>query len=134
VRRDIELSLGQRTESGDDAYDKVGEESAEKDSVESKDPDVIVRVNDPCGESETNADGLLAVWVAVFEEVAPDFFVGEGLVRLCEFDKVLISVVNGLALCELDGVWVAVQDTRYKSGLEAGGRARRIECEKLGSD
>lgn len=69
-----------------------------------------MRVNDPCGESETNADGLLAVWMAVFEEVAPDLFVGQGLVCFCEFDKVLISVVNGLALCKLDGVWMAVQE------------------------
>lgn len=69
-----------------------------------------MRVDDPCGESETNANGLLAVWMAVFEEVAPDLFVGEGLVCLCEFDKVLIGVVNGLTLCELHGVWVAVQE------------------------
>jgi hypothetical protein len=97
------------TDSRDDTYDEVGKESTKKDSVEPKDPDVIVRVDDPCRESETNADGLLAVWVAVFEEVAPDLFVGESLVCLGEFDEVLIGVVNGLALCELDGVWVAIQ-------------------------
>ena len=66
-----------------------------------------MRVDDPCGESETNADGLLAVWMAVFEEVAPDLFVGESLVCLCKFNKVFVGVVNGLALCKLDGVWVA---------------------------
>jgi hypothetical protein len=54
--------------------------------------------------------------MAIFEEVAPDLFVGEGLVCLCEFDKVLVGVVSGLALCELDSVWVAVQERIRANG------------------
>lgn len=79
-----------------------------------------MRVDDPCGESKTNADSLLAVWMAVFEDVTPDLFVGEGLICLCEFDKVLIGVVDCLALCELDSVWVAIRERIRGEGVGYG--------------
>jgi hypothetical protein len=71
--------------------DEVGQQDAEKTSVEEDEVLAIAVGDNKLGQGDADAEALLAVGVAKLDVVVADVLVGESLVSLCELDVVVVE-------------------------------------------
>lgn len=101
---DAVFSLGSRSVPPS-SYD-IWQREAKDDGIRSKDPDVILRFDDPSREGDAHAHLLSTIRMSIELKVLANRIVSESLVSLCELNVVSFDCLFGLICAQLNLVWM----------------------------